>query len=79
MSIAGISKTNWFGQKLYEVDGFVMTHSGRPVPGESDLVIRNEGVEIIVSPNVVAAWRNSGKNWIAISSRIVYLSATSTA
>ena len=28
--------------------------------GEIDLVIRNERVGIIMSPNVAAAWRNSG-------------------
>ena len=26
------------GLGVYELDGFVMSHSGRPVPGESDLV-----------------------------------------
>ena len=41
------------------------------MPGESDLIIRNEGVGIIMSPNVAAAWRKSGENWRAISSRIV--------
>ena len=56
MSITGVSETKWFGQGVYEVDGFVMVHSGRPVPGESDLVIRNEGVGIIMSPSVAAAW-----------------------
>ena len=53
------------------MDGFVMAHSGRPVPGESDLVIRNEGVGIIMSPSVAAAWRKSGENRRAISSTIV--------
>ena len=42
-----------------------MFYSGRPVPGESDLVIRNEGVRIIMRPNVAAAWRKSGENWKA--------------
>ena len=71
MSITGVSETKWFGQGVYDVDGFLMVHSGRPVPGDSDLVIRNEGVGIIMSPNVAAAWRKSGENWKAISSRIV--------
>ena len=39
-----------------------MVHSGQPVPGESDPVIRNEGVGIIMSPYVAAAWRKSGEN-----------------
>ena len=54
MSITGVSKTKWFRPGVYEVDGFVMVHSCRPVPGESDLVIRNEEVGIIMSPNVAA-------------------------
>ena len=28
MSITGVSETKWFGQEVYEVDGFVMVHSG---------------------------------------------------
>ena len=73
MSITGVSETKWFGQGVYDVDGFVMVHSGRPVPGDSDLAIRNEGVGIIMSPNAAAAWRKSGENWRAVSSRIVYV------
>ena len=38
MSITGVSETKWFGQGVYDVDGFVMVHSGRPVPGDGDLV-----------------------------------------
>ena len=51
MSITGVSESKWFGQGVYEVDGFVMVPSGWPVPGESNLVIRNEGVGIIMSPS----------------------------
>jgi len=32
ISIAGISETKWFGEGVYEVDGFVLVHSGRPMP-----------------------------------------------
>ena len=62
MSIIGISKTKWFGQGVYEVDGFIMVHLGQPVPKDKDLVVRNEVVGNIMSPNVAAAWRNSGEN-----------------
>ena len=73
MSITGVSETKWFEQRIYDVDGFVMVHSGQPLPGDSDLAIRNEGVGIIMSPNVAAAWRKSGDNWRAVGSRIVYV------
>ena len=62
MSITGISKTKWLGREVYEMDPFVMIHSGRPVPGRNDLAIRNEGVSIIMNPSAAAALRNSGDN-----------------
>ena len=39
MSITGVSETKWFGQGVYDVDGLVMVHSGRPVPGDSDWLL----------------------------------------
>ena len=44
MSITGISEPKWFGQGVYEVDGFVMVHSGRPLPSGDNPVLRNERV-----------------------------------
>ena len=72
MHITGISETKLFGEGVYEVDGFVMVHSGRPLPNEDDPVLRNEGVGIMMSPVMAVAWRNSGRCWKAVSSRIVY-------
>jgi len=69
--ITGISKSKCFGQGMYNVDGFVMIHSGRPLPSGDDPVLRNEGVGIVMNL-VAAAWRDSGECWKAISSRIVY-------
>ena len=43
MSIVGISETKWFGQDIYDVDGFLILHSGRPVPEAGEKVERNEG------------------------------------
>ena len=57
---------------MYEVDGFVMVHSGKPLPSGDDLVLRNKGVGILMNPVVAAAWRDSGECWKAVSSRIVY-------
>ena len=72
MCITGVSESKWFGQGVYEVDGFVMVHSGRPLPIGNDSVLRNEAVGIVMNPVVAAAWRDSGECWKAISSRIVY-------
>ena len=67
-----VSETKWFGQGVYKVDGFVMVHSGRPLPGMDDPVMRNEVIGIVISPAIAAAWRSSGKCCRAISSRIVH-------
>jgi len=72
MSITGISESKWFGQGMYNVDGFVMIHSGRLLPRGDDPVLRNKGVGIVMNPVVAAAWRDSGERWKAKSSRIVY-------
>ena len=71
MSITEVSETKWFGQGIYEVDGFVMVHSGRTLPTGDDPALRNEGVGIVMSSAVAMAWRNSGGCWRAVSSRIV--------
>ena len=42
VNAAGISETNWFGQAVYEAEGYTLLHSGRPAPEESPL-LRNEG------------------------------------
>jgi len=50
MNITGISESKWFGQGVYEIDGFVMIHSGRPLPTGEDPVLWNEGVGIVMNP-----------------------------
>ena len=52
--------------------GFVMVHSGKPLPSGDDPVLRNKGVGILMNPVVAAAWRDFGECWKAVSSRIVY-------
>ena len=47
ISIAGISETKWFGQDIYEVDGFVLVHSGWPIPADGETVQRNAGVCVL--------------------------------
>ena len=34
MSITGISETKWFGKDLYDVEGYMILHSGCPLPGD---------------------------------------------
>jgi len=51
---------------MYEVDGFAMVHSGRPLP--TDAALRNEGVGIAINSVVAAAWRDPGECWKAVSS-----------
>ena len=63
ISITGISKMKWFGQDVYEVDGFVLVHTGRPIPADGEPVQRNGGVGILLNPIMAAcaAWRDSGE------------------
>ena len=57
MSIVGISETKWFGQDIY---GFLILYSGCPVPGAGE---RNEGGGIVLDPDMVRLWKNSGEMW----------------
>ena len=38
MSVVGISETKWFGSAVYDVDGYLILHSGRAVPREGEKV-----------------------------------------
>ena len=70
VNIMGISETKWFGAAVYDVDGFTLLHSGRPLPEDSPME-RNEGVGIVLDPTLSAAWRAGGEIWKAVSSRII--------
>ena len=70
VSVAGISETKWFGQAVYEVEGYTILHSGRPVPEESPR-LRSEGVGIVLNPAMGAAWREAGEEWKAVSPRVI--------
>ena len=71
MSITGINETKWFGQAMYNVEGYIILHSGCPVPGDAQRVERNAGVGIVLHPQMTAAWRSEGEEWRAVSSRII--------
>ena len=64
MNVVGISETKWFGNA---VDGYLVLHSGRPVPDSGDRVERNEGVGIALAER----WKSGGEEWKHVSSRIV--------
>ena len=70
MSAKCISEYMWFGNDVYEADGFIVLHSGHSVPWSSDAVQCGEGVAIVLDP-LMTSWRDSGGIWSTISSRIV--------
>ena len=71
LSVVDISETEWFGNAIYDVDGFLILHSGCPVPGVGERVERNEGVGLVLDPSMVESWRECGEVWSPVSSRIV--------
>ena len=71
VSIASISETKWLGKDLYDVEGYMILHSGYPLPDDDSPMVRNEGVGIVLDREMIAAWREAGEVWEAVSSRIV--------
>ena len=69
--VAGIQETKWFGQDVWNADGYTLLHSGRTLPGDGEPLTRNEGVGIVLDESATAAWKNAGESWEAVSSRIV--------
>ena len=71
ISITGIGETKWFGQEVYSIGGYTVLHSGRPLPEQNERAERNEGVAIVLDPQMTEAWRAAGEEWKTLSSRIV--------
>ena len=69
VSMTGISETKWFGQAVYEVEGYTILHSGQPVP-ENSAQFRSEGVGNVLNPAMVADWREA-EEWKAVSPRVI--------
>ena len=61
ISITGISETKWFGEDVYNIDGYTMLHSGRPRPEQGERIERNEGVAIVLYPQMAEACRAAGE------------------
>ena len=49
----------------------VVLTAGRPTPGTGGLRKREKGVAIVLSGQVIAAWRTAGEQWRSWSSRLV--------
>jgi hypothetical protein len=72
VSVAAIQETKWFGQDVWNAEGYTFLHSGRPLPtSEDDHAMRNEGVGIALDERATIAWRAAGETWCAVSSRLV--------
>ena len=69
--VAGIQETKWFGQDVWNADGYTLLHSGRTLPGDGQPLLRNEGVGIVLDWYATVAWKKAGETWEAVSSRIV--------
>jgi len=71
--VAGIQETKWFGSDVWPAtNGCMLLHFGRPTPNiETGEIIRGEGVGIVMNKRATAAWRAAGKEWSAVSSRLV--------
>lgn len=42
VAIVGVQETKWFGSDVWTADGYTLLHSGRPLPDESELQLKNE-------------------------------------
>ena len=71
MSIAGINETKWFGKDLCDVEGYLILHSGRPLPDDDSPMVQDEGVGTVLDHEMTAAWREAGEVWESVSSRTV--------
>jgi len=65
VSMVRISETKLFGQA---VEGYIVVHSGRPVPAASDVAQRGGGVGVVLDPVLSEALRNGGEVWNPVSS-----------
>ena len=71
VAIAGMQETKWFGQDVWNADGYTLLHSGRTLPGDGESLLRNKGVGIVLDWYATVAWKKAGETWEAVSSRIV--------
>ena len=63
MNVVGISETKWFGHNVYDVDGFLILASGRPVPRTGEKVQTNNRVGTVLDPSMVSCWKDGSEVW----------------
>ena len=49
VSIAGISDTKWFGKDLCDVEGYMILHSGRPLPDDDSPMVGMKGLVLCLT------------------------------
>ena len=71
IEVAGLQETRWFDREIYSVADSVVLSSGRPLPGDGEVLSRGEGVAIVLRGRALRAWKGGGSQWRAISFRLV--------
>ena len=69
--MAALQETKWFNDAVYKVGESIVLAAGRPTPSAGESRQRGEGVAIVLGGPAVQAWKASGKQWKAWSSRLV--------
>ena len=73
IAVVGIQETEWFGSDAWPTTGgYTLLHSGRSIPNiyVTDGIVR-EGVGILMNKRATASWMAAGKEWSAVSSRLM--------
>jgi len=71
VAVAGIQETKWFGQDVWDADGYTLLHSGHTLLGDGEPLLKNTGVGIVLDQRATAAWKNAGECWEVVSYQIV--------
>ena len=69
--ITGIQETKWFGSDIWLIGEWTFLHSGYVLLVDSDAVVRQNGVGILLDGRATVAWRAAGEALKAVSPRIV--------
>ena len=60
VSVAAIQETKWFWKEVWQVDGHIFLHSGRPLPKDGEPAVKKEGVGFLLDERATAAWKEAG-------------------
>ena len=67
MSVEATQETKWFGNDIWQAEGYTILHSGRPMPSDGENATRKEGVGLALDEKATAAWMAAGGVWEAVS------------